>query len=95
MKKNIHPNYKKASVSCACGNTFTTRSTKKEIRVRMAIVDEAVWPPPATEKPEKPNPANRIPYSEMISGGRLDVKDVIQPIYDEINKEYGLDEKQE
>jgi len=69
--------------------------TKKEIRVRMAIVDEAVWPPPATEKPEQPNPANRIPYSEMISGGRLDVKDVIQPIYDEINKEYGLDEKQE
>jgi hypothetical protein len=61
----------------------------------MAIVDEAVWPPPATEKPEQPNPANRIPYSEMISGGRLDVKDVIQPIYDEINKEYGLDEKQE
>ncbi len=25
----------------------------------------------------------------MISGGRLDVKDVIQPTYDEINKKYG------
>jgi len=31
----------------------------------------------------------------MISGGKLDVKDVIQPIYDEINEQYGLDEKQD
>ena len=26
-------------------------------------------------------------------GGKLDVKDVVQPIYDEINEEYGLSEK--
>jgi hypothetical protein len=31
----------------------------------------------------------------MISGGRLDVKDAIQPTYDEINKKYGIKEKQE
>jgi hypothetical protein len=31
----------------------------------------------------------------MIAGVRLDVKDVIQPNYDAINKEYGIDEKQE
>ncbi len=29
----------------------------------------------------------------LIAGGRLDVKDVVQPIYDEINETYGLDEK--
>ena len=42
-----------------------------------------------------PDPNERIPYSDMISGGRYDMKDVIQPIYDEINKKYGLKEKQE
>lgn len=33
MKKDIHPRYEKCVVSCACGNTFETRSTKEEIRV--------------------------------------------------------------
>jgi ribonuclease Z len=69
--------------------------TKEDVRVRMAVVSEEVWPPPATEKPQPPKPENRIPYSDLISGGRLDIKDVIQPIYDEVNKQYGLDEKQE
>ena len=35
MKKDIHPEYIEASVACACGSTFTTRSTKKEIRVEI------------------------------------------------------------
>jgi large subunit ribosomal protein L31 len=35
MKKDIHPEYVEANVTCACGNTFTTRSTKKEIRVEI------------------------------------------------------------
>ena len=69
--------------------------TKDEIRVRMAAVDEDVWPPPATEQPQLPDPSIRIPYSNEIAGGKLDVKDVIQPVSDEINKEYGLNEKQE
>lgn len=35
MKKNVHPEYQDCQVICACGNTFTTRSTKKEIRVEI------------------------------------------------------------
>jgi large subunit ribosomal protein L31 len=35
MKKNVHPEYQECQVICACGNTFTTRSTKKEIRVEI------------------------------------------------------------
>lgn len=35
MKKDIHPNYDECTVICACGNTFKTRSTKKEIRVEI------------------------------------------------------------
>jgi hypothetical protein len=61
----------------------------------MMIVDEDVWPPPATGKPQLPDPSLRIPYSDMILGGKYDMSDVIQPTYDEINKEYGLNEKQE
>jgi len=33
MKKGIHPEYGEAIVKCACGETFKTRSTKKEIHV--------------------------------------------------------------
>jgi len=35
MKKGIHPEYMECRVTCACGNTFLTRSTKKEIRVEI------------------------------------------------------------
>ena len=35
MKKGIHPDYKKATVTCACGETFETVSTKEEINVEV------------------------------------------------------------
>lgn len=33
MKENLHPSYYVSQVSCACGNTFTTRATKKVIKL--------------------------------------------------------------
>lgn len=33
MKDGIHPNYDTCTVRCACGNTFETKSTKKELKV--------------------------------------------------------------
>lgn len=36
MKKEIHPEYyEDATVECACGNTFTTGSTKKHLKVEV------------------------------------------------------------
>lgn len=35
MKANIHPEYKEATVTCACGNTFKTGSVKDELRVEI------------------------------------------------------------
>lgn len=35
MKATIHPEYKEATVTCACGNTFKTGSTKEELRVEI------------------------------------------------------------
>ena len=33
MKQGIHPEYMECTVKCSCGNTFTTRSTKPELKV--------------------------------------------------------------
>jgi large subunit ribosomal protein L31 len=33
MKTDIHPNYVECTVKCSCGNTFTTHSTKPELRI--------------------------------------------------------------
>jgi len=33
MKQGIHPNYVEAKVTCGCGNTWTTMSTKPLLRL--------------------------------------------------------------
>ena len=33
MKSGIHPEYKEATIKCACGATFETRSTKNDLKV--------------------------------------------------------------
>ncbi|MBL0686313.1 MAG: 50S ribosomal protein L31 [Sulfurospirillum sp.] len=33
MKKDIHPEYITCNVSCACGNSFETMSTKTEMKI--------------------------------------------------------------
>ncbi len=35
MKPDIHPTYQTATVHCACGNTFQTRSSKDNIGVEI------------------------------------------------------------
>jgi len=35
MKPGIHPEYVECQVTCACGETFTTRSTRPELRVEI------------------------------------------------------------
>ena len=38
MKQGIHPEYVECTVKCSCGNTFTTRSTKSELKVDICNV---------------------------------------------------------
>jgi large subunit ribosomal protein L31 len=33
MKSGIHPQYHQATITCACGNTFTVGSTRENMRV--------------------------------------------------------------
>ncbi|MBO8129401.1 MAG: 50S ribosomal protein L31 [Peptococcaceae bacterium] len=35
MKEGLHPKFYKAKVTCACGNTFETGSTVKELKVEI------------------------------------------------------------
>ncbi len=35
MKEGLHPEYKTATVKCACGETFETRSTKEDISIEI------------------------------------------------------------
>lgn len=35
MKPEIHPGYQQVDVHCACGEQWTTGSTKKELRVEI------------------------------------------------------------
>ena len=38
MKQGIHPEYVECTVKCSCGNTFTTRSTKPELKIDICNV---------------------------------------------------------
>jgi large subunit ribosomal protein L31 len=35
MKDGIHPKYQECAVTCGCGNSFTTRSTRPKITVEV------------------------------------------------------------
>lgn len=35
MKTNIHPNYVRTTVTCACGEKFETGSTKENLKVEI------------------------------------------------------------
>ena len=35
MKKGIHPEYMETKVTCACGNSFTVNSNKKEVHLEV------------------------------------------------------------
>lgn len=38
MKDGIHPEYVETNVRCGCGNEFTTRSTRPELRIDICNV---------------------------------------------------------
>ena len=65
--------------------------TKDDIRVRMAVIDEDIWPQPAVGKKLPPDASKRIGFSEFINGGRVNYKEVVDKIYSDINKKYGSD----
>jgi ribonuclease Z len=64
--------------------------TKEDIRVRMAAIDEDIWPQPSTIPLVPPDPSlARTTMSEFTKGGRVVHTDVLKEIYAEINEKFG------
>ena len=38
MRAEIHPDYDSATITCGCGNSWETRSTKQDIRIEICSV---------------------------------------------------------
>ena len=71
MKKDIHPTYDAAIVRCACGNSFETRSTLKEIETSICSACHPFF----TGQHKFVDEAGRVEkfrakYGEKIKGGR-------------------------
>ncbi len=68
--------------------------TKDDIRVRMAVTDEDIYPqPPASGPKLPPDPSKRIGMSDTLMEGRVVFADVLKDLYDRVNKAYGSNEK--
>jgi ribonuclease Z len=63
--------------------------TKDGVKVRMAAIDEDIWPLPATQPKLPPDLSQQIGFSEFVISGREPFPDVVAEIYSEINEEYG------
>ena len=63
--------------------------TADEIRVREVVFPEAVWPPPAAQKPQSIDTSVLQIESEFIRSGKADVSEEINAIYERANKTYG------
>lgn len=70
MKKDVHPEYQECIVTCACGNTFPTRSTKKEIRVEICSQCHPFF----TGKQKFIDSAGRIEKFKQKYGDAKDIK---------------------
>jgi len=68
--------------------------SKDRIKVRMAAIDEDIWPQPSTIPLVPPDPTLiRTELSAMMLEGRIVHRDVLEDVYNDINKRFGSNEK--
>ncbi len=66
--------------------------TADDIKVRMAAIDEDIWPMPSTIPLVPPDVSiRRVDFSEYILGGRVVHDTILREIYQEVNDLYGTD----
>lgn len=65
--------------------------TKDDIRVRMAVADEAVWPLPSVTEKLPADPKDKYGFSDFINSGRVPFKDVVRQVYKDTNAQFGTD----
>ena len=66
---------------------------KDDVRVRMSVIDEEIWPSPAMKEKVPPDTSQIVPFSDFTLSGLNPMLDIVNPIYEEINEIYGLDLK--
>ncbi len=67
--------------------------TKEDIKVRMAVIDEDIWPQPSVTEKLAADPSQKIGFSDFITNGRVPYSEVVEKIYADINKRYGSNER--
>ena len=68
--------------------------TKDDIKVRMAAVDEDIWPQPSTIPLVPPDPKlQRTQLSQEMVEGRIVHRDVLEDVYAYINETFGSNEQ--
>ncbi len=67
--------------------------TKDDIKVRMGVKDEEVWPSAAIRDKVAPKGSDEPPFSTFINSGRKPYLEIVQPIWDEVNEKYNTDVK--
>ncbi len=63
--------------------------TKDDIRVRMAAINEDIWPQPSVSKKLDADPSKRVGFTKYLMSGRHVFEDVIKFYYDSTNEEFG------
>ena len=65
---------------------------KDDIRVRMAVVNDEVWPLPPT-RPKVVKQERALNYGEFTKSGEWMMRDVLEDIWSDVNEQYGIDAK--
>jgi ribonuclease Z len=64
--------------------------TKDDIEVRMAAIDEDIWPMPSTIPLVPPDPnLVRVDFSDFTRDGRVVHRDILEDVYQYINEKFG------
>jgi hypothetical protein len=71
------------------GFDLLSLQTDREMIKALAAIDEHSWNPPHAYPAEPVKAEDRVGYSPEIWAGRLNVDDVIKPIYEEAGKALG------
>ena len=64
--------------------------TREDIRVRMAAVDEEIWPTEPTRPPQR-DPSAGDTFSEFTQSGKEPMEDLIRQIYSDFNERNGTE----
>ena len=78
MKKDLHPTYVETTVTCTCGNTFTTRSTSASGQIHADVCSQCH--PFYTGKQKILDTGGRVARFNQRYGKKADAVQVALPI---------------